>query len=78
MGRRWCGPCKAIAPVYQRLASQFPAVAFLKVDVDQVPAVAQRFSVTAMPTFIVLKGSTKVDEVRPSTRLRVPPPWFSS
>ncbi|GAA5892861.1 hypothetical protein JCM8208_004107 [Rhodotorula glutinis] len=60
----WCGPCKAIAPVYQRLASQFPTVAFLKVDVDQVPAVAQRFSVTAMPTFIVLKGSTKVDEMK--------------
>ncbi|GAA5921550.1 hypothetical protein JCM3775_003100 [Rhodotorula graminis] len=60
----WCGPCKAIAPVYQRLASQFPAVQFLKVDVDQVPAVAQRFSVSAMPTFVVLKGSNKVDEMK--------------
>jgi thioredoxin 1 len=38
-------------------------VQFLKVDVDQVPAVAQKFSVSAMPTFVVLKGSSKVDEV---------------
>ncbi|GAA5835141.1 hypothetical protein JCM9279_007209 [Rhodotorula babjevae] len=61
----WCGPCKAVAPVYQRLATQFAGrVQALKVDVDQVPAVAQRFSVTAMPTFIVLKGSIKVDEMK--------------
>lgn len=70
LAHRWCGPCKAIAPVYQRLASQFAGrVQCLKVDVDQVPAVAQRFSVSAMPTFVVLKGSNKVDEVRPPSSL---------
>ena len=37
---------------------------FLKVDVDAVPDVAQRFQVSAMPTFVVLKGANKVDEVR--------------
>ncbi|GAA5998420.1 uncharacterized protein JCM10292_001184 [Rhodotorula paludigena] len=61
----WCGPCKAIAPVFQRLASQYGGrVQFLKVDVDAVPDVAQRFQVSAMPTFVVLKGSSKVDEMR--------------
>ncbi|BGP14351.1 hypothetical protein JCM10213_004478 [Rhodosporidiobolus nylandii] len=61
----WCGPCKAIAPVFQRLASQYAGkVQFLKVDVDQAKDVAQRFQVSAMPTFVVLKGSTKVDEMK--------------
>ncbi|GAA6034887.1 hypothetical protein JCM8097_009351 [Rhodosporidiobolus ruineniae] len=61
----WCGPCKAIAPVFQRLASQHGnRVQFLKVDVDAVPDVAQRFQVSAMPTFVVLKGSSKVDEMK--------------
>ncbi|KWU43554.1 thioredoxin-like protein 1-like protein [Rhodotorula sp. JG-1b] len=61
----WCGPCKAIAPIYQKLAAQYAGrVQFLKVDVDQVPAVAQKFNVSAMPTFVVLKGPAKVEEMR--------------
>ncbi|GAA5890606.1 hypothetical protein JCM5296_004312 [Sporobolomyces johnsonii] len=61
----WCGPCKAIAPVYQRLATQYSGkVQFLKVDVDQAQDVARRFAVQAMPTFIVMKGSSKVDEMK--------------
>ncbi|GAA6000503.1 hypothetical protein JCM10207_008042 [Rhodosporidiobolus poonsookiae] len=61
----WCGPCKAIAPVFQRLAGQYAGrIQFLKVDVDAVPTVAQRFSVSAMPTFIVLKGSSKQEEMK--------------
>ncbi|CEQ42193.1 SPOSA6832_03967, partial [Sporobolomyces salmonicolor] len=57
----WCGPCKAIAPVYQRLAAQYSGkVQFLKVDVDQAQDVARRFAVQAMPTFIVMKGSSKM------------------
>ncbi|BGP01175.1 hypothetical protein NBRC10513v2_002127 [Rhodotorula toruloides] len=37
---------------------------FLKVDVDAVPDVARKFSVSAMPTFVVLKGPNKVDEMK--------------
>ncbi|GAA5859991.1 hypothetical protein JCM8547_003048 [Rhodosporidiobolus lusitaniae] len=61
----WCGPCKAIAPVYQRLASQYGSkVQFFKCDVDQAPEVSRRFAVTAMPTFVLMKGSSKVDEMK--------------
>ena len=31
---KWCGPCKMIAPVYEQLAEDFPAVKFYKVDID--------------------------------------------
>ncbi|GAA5887258.1 hypothetical protein JCM6882_002465 [Rhodosporidiobolus microsporus] len=61
----WCGPCKAIAPVFQRLAGQYAGrVQFLKVDVDAARDVAARFQVSAMPTFVVMKGSSKVDEMK--------------
>ncbi|GAA5976562.1 hypothetical protein JCM11641_001340 [Rhodosporidiobolus odoratus] len=61
----WCGPCRAIAPVFQRLASQYAGkVQFLKVDVDQARDVAARYQVSSMPTFIVMKGSSKVDEMK--------------
>ncbi|GAC94829.1 thioredoxin [Pseudozyma hubeiensis SY62] len=60
----WCGPCKVIAPIFQRLASQYTSVVFLKVDVDRVQPVAQRYSVRAMPTFLFLKNKSVVDTLQ--------------
>ncbi|KAK4239572.1 hypothetical protein C8A03DRAFT_32334 [Achaetomium macrosporum] len=53
----WCPPCKAIAPLFGKLAKEFAVpnvLAFAKVDVDEVPDVASKFGVTAMPTFVFL------------------------
>lgn len=41
----WCGPCKAIAPVYDNLAKQYSWVKFLRVDVDKQQAIAQKYQV---------------------------------
>jgi thiol-disulfide isomerase/thioredoxin len=46
----WCGPCKAIAPIFEQLAtshSQPGKVAFAKVDVDASPDIAQKYGVSA-------------------------------
>ncbi|KAF8346933.1 hypothetical protein F5887DRAFT_958518, partial [Amanita rubescens] len=51
-----------IAPVYETFAKQYTNVNFLKCDVDAARDVASRYSVSAMPTFIFLQGSTKVDQ----------------
>ncbi|KAF8506797.1 thioredoxin-domain-containing protein [Russula emetica] len=60
----WCGPCHTIAPVYEALAKQHTNVNFLKCDVDAAQEVAGRYSISAMPTFVFLKGQTKVEQVR--------------
>ncbi|KAH9937367.1 thioredoxin-domain-containing protein [Fomitopsis serialis] len=60
----WCGPCHMIAPKYEALSKQYNHVNFLKCDVDAAKDVASRYRVTAMPTFVFLRGSTKVDQVR--------------
>jgi thioredoxin 1 len=52
----WCGPCKRIAPAFEDLADKYyPAITFLKVDVDQCPELVNVFDISAMPTFVFLK-----------------------
>ncbi|KAF6766685.1 thioredoxin-like protein [Ephemerocybe angulata] len=60
----WCGPCHAIAPKFESLSKQHKNVNFLKCDVDAAADVASQYRVSAMPTFVFLKGTTKVDQVR--------------
>ncbi|KIM79770.1 hypothetical protein PILCRDRAFT_822949 [Piloderma croceum F 1598] len=60
----WCGPCHAIAPHFEALSKKHTNVNFLKCDVDEAKDVASLYKVSAMPTFIFLKGDSKVDQVR--------------
>ncbi len=53
----WCGPCKMLAPTIEELASQYDGKAVVaKVDVDQQPALAQRYGVMSIPTVVLLKN----------------------
>ncbi|KAL2195328.1 thioredoxin I [Corynascus similis CBS 632.67] len=59
----WCGPCKAIAPHFLRMASTYSIpgfLAFAKVNVDNVRSVAQTYRVAAMPTFMFFKEGKQV------------------
>ena len=53
----WCGPCVAIKPVFEELSVTYAGKAvFIKVDVDKCEELSAQFGITAMPTFICLKG----------------------
>jgi len=56
----WCGPCRMLAPVIEELAGEHPEVQFAKLDVDQVPDVAMRFGVSAIPTVVLFKAGKEV------------------
>eukprot|EP00698_Gefionella_okellyi_P003642 TRINITY_DN13411_c0_g1_i1.p1 TRINITY_DN13411_c0_g1~~TRINITY_DN13411_c0_g1_i1.p1 ORF type:complete len:202 (-),score=37.74 TRINITY_DN13411_c0_g1_i1:115-720(-) len=60
----WCGPCKAIAPLYQQLADQYPHAVFLKVNVDENRETSSANGISAMPTFQFYKNGTKLTEFR--------------
>lgn len=59
----WCGPCKKIAPVFEKLAEVYPSIAFLKVDVDESGDLAELYEVQAMPTFVFLKNGIIVKRI---------------
>jgi thioredoxin 1 len=52
----WCGPCKALNPLVDKVAQDQADVAFYSVDIDQEPALAQRFGVRAVPTLVGLQA----------------------
>lgn len=59
----WCQPCKMIAPHFLKMASTLSIpgfLAFAKVDVDNVRSVAQKYNVSAMPTFMFFKEGMQV------------------
>ncbi|KZZ97727.1 Thioredoxin [Moelleriella libera RCEF 2490] len=63
----WCGPCKMIAPHFQRLASQHSTprkVAFAKVNVDSQSEVAQQNKVSAMPTFKIFHNGSCIQTIQ--------------
>lgn len=50
----WCGPCKMLAPVLEQVAAEVSDAKICKVDVDEAPALAQKFSVVSVPTLVVI------------------------
>ncbi len=52
----WCGPCRMVSPVLERLAGEFAGlVKLVKVNVDESPTLSQRFGVQGIPTLLVMK-----------------------
>jgi thioredoxin 2 len=51
----WCGPCRMVSPVLDKLAREREgAVKLVKVDVDKSPGLSRRFDVQAIPTLMVI------------------------
>jgi thioredoxin 2 len=52
----WCGPCRMVSPALEELARTFAGrIKLVKVNVDTAPQTAQRFTVQAVPTLMLLR-----------------------
>ena len=53
----WCGPCKALSPSLDALAAEGEnSIYVLKVNVDELPNLAQKYQVTSIPALLVFQG----------------------
>lgn len=57
----WCGPCRAMAPIFEAAAKEFePRVRLAKVDTDAEQTLAARYHIQAIPTLILVRGGREV------------------
>ncbi len=58
----WCGPCRMLGPVLEKIADEHEEIAVAKVNVDDIPSLAQSFGVTSIPALFVLKNGEIVNQ----------------
>ncbi len=59
----WCGPCKALAPIVEKLADEFEGkVKVGKLDIDAAKPIAAQYKVRSVPTVMVFRGGQKTAE----------------
>jgi len=56
----WCGPCKALAPIIDKLADDYrDTVKVGKLDIDASPNIARKYGIRSVPTVMVFEGGQK-------------------
>jgi thioredoxin 2 len=69
----WCGPCRAMAPEYQKAAQHLAGEALLvKVNTEAEPELGERFGIRSIPTLAVFRGGkeiTRVAGARPAAEI---------
>ena len=60
----WCGPCRMIAPVTEKLSEEYASkVKFCKLNVDENPEMSQRYRVMSIPLLLLFKNGEQVDGI---------------
>jgi len=71
---QWCGPCRALTPLLEKLANEFQGRFLLvKIDTDREQEVARQFGIRSLPTVKVFKDGSAVDEflgAQPESQVR--------
>ncbi|MBE5937512.1 MAG: thioredoxin [Lachnospiraceae bacterium] len=57
----WCGPCKMLAPIVEKIAEENTDIKVCKINVDEEQELAMEYKVMSIPTLIVFKGGVAVN-----------------
>mgnify|MGYP000055937878 CR=1 FL=1 len=56
----WCGPCKMMAPILDKVAQAHPEIRVGKINVDEEPDLAAKFQVMSIPTLVLFRDGKAV------------------
>jgi len=59
----WCGPCRMMAPVFEKMAAKYPTIKFCKVNTEENMEKAGEYRVSGIPCIIVFKDGKEVERL---------------
>ena len=59
----WCAPCRMVIPIIEEIAGERPDIKVGKINVDEQPELASKFSIMSIPTLVVMKNGKIVQQV---------------
>ena len=68
----WCGPCRMVGPIVDEIAQERADIKVGKVNVDEQPELARQFSVSSIPTLVVVKDGRVMNQAigaRPKSQI---------
>lgn len=59
----WCAPCRSVVPIVEEIADERMDIKVGKINVDEEPELANKFSIMSIPTLVVMKNGKIVQQV---------------
>ena len=59
----WCAPCRMVVPIIEEIAGECPDIKVGKINVDEQPELASKFSIMSIPTLVIMKKGKIVQQV---------------
>jgi len=59
----WCGPCRMVSPIYDKLSEEYGNFKFCKINVDENPQMARQYNIVSIPMQMFFSNGEKVDEI---------------
>ena len=58
----WCGPCRMVVPIVEKIAEEYPEYKVVKVNVDEEPELAAQFEVMSIPSLLIFRNGEVVNK----------------
>ena len=59
----WCGPCKMLSPIIEKVAKENKDTKFVKINVDEAQDLAIKYNIMSIPTLVVIKDGREVNRI---------------
>lgn len=61
---KWCGPCDTYKVIFDDVISEYSDITVKEIDVDELPDIVKKYSITSIPTTVINKNNVELDRLK--------------